>query len=530
METLFPYAKIHVPVLPRVQGFMHEAAEDWNHETVIQLLSILAGLFFAYRIAIAIHNVWFHPLSRFPGPTHMAAFYIPFLYVNHISGQMHKTIKKLHRKYGPIVRLGPDHLAFDGSIAWPEVFGHKGDKIEFEKVPGFVFEGDIRGIIAAPKAVHRRQRRQLGHAFSDGALRDQGTAMKKYVDLLMERFTERSDTGESFNVVDWLNFTTFDIIGHLTHSESFHCLENNGYHPWVSQFFDGVRGDSYRRFLSRYPFAYEIVKGLGLIGDINKSNEHKYYIIKKTMDRIKLGDYAIEGYRDFISFMLKKNHDGEFGFVGDEVLISSPLVIGAGAETTSSTMSAFIFYIGTNPDAYTKLVDEVRSAFATEEDITLKSTQQLEYLHACLEETLRVYPPVNETPPRVCPGATICGKHVPAGTRISVFQEATYHNPEHWAEPDCYIPERWLPKSHPLYDAKFKDDNRAVFKPFSYGPRDCLGKNLAYSEMRLIVSRILLRFDLELAPGQEDWHSSQRMFTIWERKQLNIYLKRRQIG
>ncbi|KAH6603743.1 cytochrome p450 3a17 [Trichoderma cornu-damae] len=527
MDSLFTHTKVPNVALLRVQGFMHEVVDDWNHATIIRLLSITAGLLIVRRIAMAIHNVWFHPLSKFPGPAHMAAFYLPYLYKNLVSGQIRHTIKKLHRKYGPIVRVGPDHLAIDGSIAWPEVFGLKGEK-EFEKVANFLFEGDTSGIIAAPRDVHRRQRRQLGHAFSHGALRDQEAVIGKYVDLLMERLSERSDTGKSFNIIHWMNFTTFDIIGHLTYSESFHCLERNGYHPWLLQSFAGIRGESYRRFLSRYPFAHEIVKALGLSNSINKTGEHKNYIIEKTTERIRLGNYAVEGYSDFMSYMLKKNRDGNLGFVGQEIAISAPLIVGAGSESTATAMSGIIFYLGTSPRAYSRLVEEIRTSFAFEDEITIESTQRLDYLHACLEEILRVFPPVNETPPRTCPGDTIAGKYVPAGTLISVYQEASYHNPEHWTEPDSYNPERWLPESHPFYDPKFENDNRAVFKPFSYGPRDCLGKNLAYTEMRLIVSRMLHRFDLELAPGQENWHSCQRTFLVWERGPLNIYLKRRQ--
>ena len=64
-------------------------------------------------------------------------------------------------------------------------------------------------------------------------------------------------------------------------------------------------------------------------------------------------------------------------------------------------------------------------------------------------------------------------------------------------------------------------------KPFSYGPRDCIGKNLAYSEMRLIVARTLYRFDVDLAPGQEEWHSSQNAHLVWNKAPLNITLKPR---
>lgn len=345
----------------------------------------------------------------------MAAFYLPYLYGNFVSGRMHNTIRKLHRKHGPIVRVGPDHLALDGSVAWPEVFGHKGDKEEFEKVPGFYFEGDIGGIIAAPRDVHRRQRRQLGHAFSDSALRDQEVIITKYVDLLMERLAERSDTGESLNIVDWMNFLTFDIIGHLTYSESFHCLENNGYHPWVLHLFEGIRGDSYRRFLTHYPFAHVIVRWLGLSSDMKKTSEHKYYIVEKANERMKLGSYAIEGYHDFMSYMLKENRDGDLGFSTPEILVSMPLIVAAGSETTASAMSAFVFYLGTTPHAYKRLTEEIRSTFTLAEEITLKSTARLEYLHACLEEILRIFSPANETPPRRCPGGIIAGKYVPAG-------------------------------------------------------------------------------------------------------------------
>ncbi|KAL6882176.1 cytochrome P450 [Trichoderma longibrachiatum] len=527
MDSVWTYAKGPNLAAPRVQSLMQEVIKELTRKSGLHLLGIFVGMFITWRVAVAFYNVWFHPLSKFPGPPHMAAFYLPYMYDTFICGNMHNTIRKLHQKYGPIVRVGPDHLAIDGSVGWPEVYGQKTGQEEFGKVPEFLFQGDTTALIAAPKDVHRRQRRQLAHAFSDSALRAQEGVMKQYVDLLMSRFAERADTGESFNIIKWFDFTTFDIIGHLYHSEPFHCLENNGYHPWVSAFFKGIRGDSYRRFLRHFPLAHEIVKRLRVLSDLNSSTDNRDYIMEKAQARIKQGDFAIEGYRDFIAFMLKKNRDGEFGFFEPEILASSPLVITAGSETTASSLSALVFYLGSNPVPYKRLTEEIRSAFSDEEEITLNSTQRLEYLHACIEEVLRVYPPVPETPPRQSPGGTIDGKWVPRGTTLTVFQMATYHNPKHWAEADSYLPERWLPKSHPLYDDKFKDDNRATFKPFSYGPRDCLGKNLAYSEMRLILARLLFGFDFELVPGQEGWHDALRTFLVWERMPLNIHLKKR---
>ena len=115
-------------------------------------------------------------------------------------------------------------------------------------------------------------------------------------------------------------------------------------------------------------------------------------------------------------------------------------------------------------------------------------------------------------------------------TVCSVFQWSTFRNPDNFAHPDSYRPERWLPSSHPLYDPQFANDNKSVHKPFSFGTRDCIGKNLAYLELRLIAARILFQFDVELAPGQDDWHSRQDLFLIWRKPPLNVILTPRKEG
>jgi len=89
-------------------------------------------------------------------------------------------------------------------------------------------------------------------------------------------------------------------------------------------------------------------------------------------------------------------------------------------------------------------------------------------------------------------------------------------------DPDAFRPERWLQPSHPLYETRYARDNRTVFKPFSFGPRDCIGKSLAYAEVRIFVARLVLRFDWELLPGQEDWMSKQKTSVTWEKGPLMV--------
>ena len=115
-------------------------------------------------------------------------------------------------------------------------------------------------------------------------------------------------------------------------------------------------------------------------------------------------------------------------------------------------------------------------------------------------------------------------------TIITISQYATFRNPDHFLEPGSFLPQRWFSPSHPLYEDRFKNDNRAAFKPFSFGARDCLGQKLAYAEMRVLAARFLYVFDCDLLPNQEDWPDNQLAFVIWNKGPLEIVLRRTNVS
>ncbi|UNI15925.1 hypothetical protein JDV02_002409 [Purpureocillium takamizusanense] len=492
-------------------------------------LALVASLFMAYCAAQTIYRIWFHPLSKFPGPPLLAAVYIPYVYLNHVRGVWVRRLPGLHRKYGPAVRVGPNHIAFDGSIGWQEVYGHrKNGQKEFSKQP-VAFPGDEKNLLHAPLDVHRRQRRQLSYAFSDSSLIRQESTICKYIDMLMERLWERAKQDQVVDIVEWLNFTTFDIIGDLTFSDSFHSLENNGYHPWVRSIFKAVRGIALRRGYNLYPMIRSIVDVLNLNSISKATLQIRGYAKEKTKVRIGLGEEPVEGHKDFITYMMRKTPKEGTGMSAEEIIATTPTLVLAGSETTATALSGFTFLMSKNPRVYAIVANEIRSTYSAESDITIRNTAAIEYLQAVIDETLRVYPPAAETPPRVCPGAMVDGKYIPAGARVSVSQWATFHNPDNFVEPEAFLPERWLTKSHPRYEERFQADNKAVFKPFSYGSRDCIGKNLAQVEMRYIIARLLYRFDFELASPQENWLASQRVFVLWDKGPLYLRLRPRKM-
>lgn len=103
----------------------------------------------------------------------------------------------------------------------------------------------------------------------------------------------------------------------------------------------------------------------------------------------------------------------------DELITNAQLLIFAGSETTASLLSGVTYLLLQNPVAYQQLVDEVRSTFSSEKEINFVSVNQLSYMLACLNEALRMYPPVANSLPRVVPkgGAQILGQYIPEQVR-----------------------------------------------------------------------------------------------------------------
>lgn len=101
----------------------------------------------------------------------------------------------------------------------------------------------------------------------------------------------------------------------------------------------------------------------------------------------------------------------------EELSSNSAMLIVAGSETTATLLTGATYYLGTNPDKLAKLVEEVRGAFKSEEEIDMLSVQNLKYLLAVLEETSRIYPPVPGPSPRTIgeEGDNILGEFFPAG-------------------------------------------------------------------------------------------------------------------
>jgi Cytochrome P450 len=76
-----------------------------------------------------------------------------------------------------------------------------------------------------------------------------------------------------------------------------------------------------------------------------------------------------------------------------------------------------------------------------------------------------------------------------------------------------------------LGEKEYADDKRSAAQPFSYGPRGCLGRNLAHAELRIILAKMVWSFDLELEEKSQDWLSRCKVMRLWVKPELAVKLK-----
>lgn len=159
-------------------------------------------------------------------------------------------------------------------------------------------------ILGANHEDHRRYRRILSNGFSAKAMQDQQPMMMKYVDLLLQRLHEQCEDGtKALDLVSWYNFTTFDIIGDLAFGESFGCLDNSNYHPWVSLIFQSVKAGSFMTSMRRLGRGFEVALNRLIPRQLlQKREQHMQLVREKVAQRLA----ADNDRPDFMDTMIRK--------------------------------------------------------------------------------------------------------------------------------------------------------------------------------------------------------------------------------
>ncbi|KAF2735799.1 cytochrome P450 [Polyplosphaeria fusca] len=494
---------------------------------------VLGGLLFVYLFAVAVYRLYFHPLARFPGPLFARLTPIPVTW-SLLRGRIPFYVKACHDKYGPVVRVSPNELCFDDESAWKDIYGSRPGHKNFHKDP--IHVGSIAAmhgastITMANDADHARQRRALSHAFSTKALLEQEYIVKNYVDIFSQKMQEFARGDGIVDVTDWFAYTTFDVIGDMALGEPFGCLHKEDFRFWVPLISDSIKAGAIEQATRRMATTGSPLQRF-LIWCIPQRirgtrGNHLDYSREKILKRM---EQTQSEHRDFLYYVMKQQDKGDLNL--NEVIVNGALFIIAGTETTAGFLTGLFNLITREENRHIlhKLTDEIRSNFKTDADLNFEDLVKLPYMTAVIEEGLRMFPSAPIGFVRTVPsgGDTVSGHFIPGGTTVSVCMWAATHSERNFKDPYVFRPERWL-------DRENSTDKLGASNAFSLGPRGCIGRNLSYMEMRLIMGKLLWHNDVEMHGENRVWdpkneYEKMVVYNNWIKPSLKLKLTPRKL-
>jgi cytochrome P450 len=192
--------------------------------------------------------------------------------------------------------------------------------------------------------------------------------MKTYMDQLISNIREDAQEQRSVDMVAYLNFLTFDLIGDLSFASPFDALKDRKEHPWMATFFKSIIEGTVLGQLIGFPVFIPFI--LLFSGSLRKGAKQQFkYTQEKVQERIDTGSER----PDFMAQVMKNNDftDTERGMTRGEVDTTFNLLMIAGSETTATLLSGCMYLLARNENVAAKLKEEVRGAFENAEDITV---------------------------------------------------------------------------------------------------------------------------------------------------------------
>ncbi|CAA9194369.1 cytochrome P450 [Flavobacterium collinsii] len=193
-----------------------------------------------------------------------------------------------------------------------------------------------------------------------------------------------------------------------------------------------------------------------------------------------------EEVNDLLQLLLETRYEdtGE-GMSVKQLIDEIKVLFIAGHETTANALTFTLYLLGRNLEVQQKVLNEILEIESQTENV-VEQLQQMTYLNAVINESMRLYPPAWITDRQNVEDDTIGSYHLKKGTLIGVSFYELHRNPKYWENPEEFIPERFLGEQ--------KKHSMQYFYPFGAGPRMCIGAGFAIYEMCLTVAHIVKKY------------------------------------
>lgn len=361
--------------------------------TAGQIAASIVSLVAAVFISRVIYRLTFHPLSKYPGSFLCKISSLPWFYY-YLKNANVSWVEEQHTKYGPTVRLAPNHLSFIQPEAWKEIYGHKTATHKSNPKDKYAFPivGTVWPLVTIPSdQLHSQRRKIFNNAFSDRALMQQESMIALYVDQCMNYIKSKTsaapDGTAHLDAVTLFNCIAFDVISDLTFGDGLGLSatggENGNLRSWVEAMNDNLKVLISMSLVSQIPtagFLYYLASPKGVIANMIEMQERSAARVEKRLAQ------GADARPDIWGLVLKKQEEQPMPRA--EMNTNAAMFMTAGTETTATSLSGIMYLLARNPEKKAKLVAEVR-AVPDESHLTADSVRHMKYLCAVIEEGMR---------------------------------------------------------------------------------------------------------------------------------------------
>ncbi|KAL4914495.1 cytochrome P450 [Aspergillus aurantiobrunneus] len=466
---------------------------------------LIAALVAGFSLSRTVYRLYFHPLSKFPGPKLTAATGLYEIYHDVIrGGKFLWQIEKMHQKYGPIVRINPREIHIKDPYFYDEIYVSGARKRN--KDPNFVgLFGSPQSMIATVDHDHHRFRRGiLSRFFSKRSITELSPLIERKVLRLMERLQGFREGKKEVDLSAAFAALTADIITYYSYGESFDFLDEEGFRSDVrNAIMETEKLDHISRLFPSVLtimrcvplWVFRLVKpATAIMATIQKRvAEQSAKAIQHAGSRKSRGDLAATTFGMFDALTDPKipPHERTLSRIHDEGMI----LLSGGTEPTANALTVAAFHIIQNEDIVLNMRAELLSGpMYGNQTVTLAQLEQLPYLTGVVNEALRLSHGLVIRSPRIALTEALRYNDysIPAGTPVSMSSYFVHMDPSLFPDPSSFNPDRWI-------EATKRGENLTRFiTSFSKGSRQCVGTNLGYAELYYTLAYLATSFDYEL--------------------------------
>lgn len=339
-----------------------------------------------------------------------------------------------------------------------------------------------RSVITASGASHQRQRQMLLPPFHGERMRAYGQLIGDITEQVISQWT----IGKPFCVRSSTQAIALRVI-----LQAVFGLDEDPRGQQLEQLLSAMLDETSSPYSAAMLYFPVLQRDLGPLTPwgnfLSRQRQTDKLIYEEIQERRQQNDPS---RTDILSLLMSARDEAGQPMTDQELHDELMTLLVAGHETTATAMAWALYWIHKLPSVHSKLLEELDSLGSDPDPSTIF---RLPYLNAVCNETLRIYPVAMLTFPReVKESVSLMGYELAPGTGVIGSIYLAHRREEVYPEPEQFRPERFLERQFSPYE----------FLPFGNGARRCIGLAFAQFEMKVVLAKILSRFQLALADNR----------------------------